>query len=373
MSRKGENIYKRKDGRWEGRYLKQTPDGKSHYGYVYAPTYREAKQRLRQAAVEWKHTPLRRTDEPRLSDAALRWEQSLEHRVKDSTRVKYNHILHSHLLPRLGDVALSDMTHKRIEEFSHDLLEHGGRDGTPLSPRTVSDVMSVLRNILRFAALDGTEIPCDGSTVRIRRERAEISVLTHSEQETLTSYLFNNVCPKNIGILLSLYCGLRIGEVCALRWEDIDPDMGELHVRRTMQRLRNLEGTGPRTRVVVTPPKSPSSLRSIPIPRKVAALMQELPEGRTGWFLTCTEARFIEPRCMQHHFRQVLQRAGLQPVNYHALRHTFATRCVELGFDVKTLSELLGHSTVSMTMDRYVHPTMAHKRSYMDRLTELMP
>lgn len=373
MSRKGENIYKRKDGRWEGRYLKSSPDGKSRYGYVYAPTYREAKQRLRQAAALWKPASPRSSDSPILSDAALRWERSLEHQVKDSTRVKYNAVLRNHILPQLGEVPLSDMTHRRIEDFSRELLAHGGRDGAPLSPRTVSDTMSVLRSILRFAARDGAEIPCDGSTVRIRREPTAITVLTREEQEMLTSYLFKYTTSQNAGILLSLYAGLRIGEVCALRWEDISPDTKELRVRRTMQRLRDLDGSGPRTRVVVTPPKSASSLRTIPIPDEVAELLRQLPEEHTGWFLTGSEERFMEPRCMQHHFRRVLEKTGLPPVNYHALRHTFATRCVELGFDVKTLSELLGHSTVSMTMDRYVHPTMAHKRSYMDRLGELMP
>lgn len=372
MSRKGENIYKRKDGRWEGRYLKHDPNG-TRYGYVYAPTYREAKQRLREAAAEWKTAPRRSNYEPTLSDAALRWERSLEHQVKDSTRVKYHAILRNHILPHLGEVPLSAMTHRRIEDFSLALLDHGGREGSTLSPRTVSDVISVLRSILRFAARDGAEIPCDGSSVHIRREQSEISVLTRGEQETLTSYLFNNISPQNIGILLSLYAGLRIGEVCALRWEDIDTVEGVVQVRRTMQRLRDLDGTGPRTRVIVTPPKSTSSLRSIPIPREVAALLQQLPGDHIGWFLTGREDRFIEPRCMQNHFRRVMKQVGLPPVNYHALRHTFATRCVELGFDVKALSELLGHSTVSMTMDRYVHPTMAHKRSYMDRLGELMP
>lgn len=373
MSRKGENIYKRKDGRWEGRYLKRTPDGRSRYGYVYASSYRDVKARLQKAAALWEIDPPRgKNDELLLSAVAAKWEKNIAQQVKESTFVKYHMIITNHLLPAIGDVNVEDMTHELIESLSITLLRGEGKNGRPLAPRTVSDILSVLRSILRFARRGGAIIPCDGSSVRIRRPQVDIRVLTRHEQEMLCRYLYNNVTPRNVGILLSLFAGLRVGEICALRWEDIALGDRLLYVRHTMQRIQSLEPEGPRTRVILTTPKSITSARMIPLPEDLARLIEELPGEHRGFFLTCREDAYAEPRIMQYHFRRALERSGVTYANYHALRHTFATRCVELGFDVKSLSELLGHSTVSMTMDRYVHPSLEHKREHMQRLSGLM-
>lgn len=366
MPRKGENIYKRKDGRWEGRYLKCTPEGRHCYGYVYAATYRDAREKLRRAAVLWESVvPQVQTEPLLLCTMARRWQDSLAGQVKESTFVKYHGILQNHILPALGQVSVEAMTHARIETFANRLLQDAG-----LSPRTVSDILSVLRSILRFARRTGADVLCDGSSVRIRRQPTRIRVLTHREQEILCAYLYNNISPRNAGILLSLFAGLRVGEVCALRWEDIDLPGRLLHVRHTMQRIRSLDPEGPRTRIVITAPKSVTSARSIPLPDGLAQLLEGLPGPHRGFLLTGEEAHFSEPRVMQNHFRRLTRTLGLADANYHALRHTFATRCVELGCDTKSLSELLGHSTVTMTLDRYVHPTLETKRENLQRLFE---
>lgn len=373
MSRKGENIYKRKDGRWEGRYLKRIPGGKSRYGYVYAASYREAKAKLQQAAVLWETNPPRENaDEMSLAAVAGRWEENISQQIKESSFAKYHAIVSKHLLPALGDVCVEDVTHELIESFSVTLLRGEGKNGKPLSPRTVSDILCVLRSILRFARRAGAVIPCDGSSVRIRRPAVEIRVLSRQEQDVLCRYLYNNINPRNAGLLLSLFAGLRVGELCALRWEDIALDEGLIYVRHTMHRIQNVDPSGPRTRVVITTPKTATSNRMIPLPKDLAEILKELPGPHRGFFLTGREDAYSEPRIMQYHFRRTLERCGISYANYHALRHTFATRCVELGFDVKCLSELLGHATVTMTMDRYVHPTMEHKREHMQRLAKLM-
>ncbi len=373
MSRKGENIYKRKDGRWEGRYLKRTPDGKSRYGYVYARSYRDVKTKLQQAAALWETNPPRPKDDTMtLAAVADRWLKNLGQQVKESTFVRYYSIIHLHLVPTLGDVCVEDMTHELIESTAQELLRSGGPKGKPLAPRTVSDILSVLRSILRFARRGGAIIPCDGSSVRIRRPPVNIRVLTRAEQDALCKYLYNNVCPRNVGILLSLFAGLRVGELCALRWEDIALDDRVLHVRHTLHRLQSIEPEGPRTHVVITSPKSATSERVIPLPEDLAQILEDLPGEHRGFFLTGSGEIYSEPRIMQYHFHRATAECGIGDANYHALRHTFATRCVELGFDVKSLSELLGHSTVSMTMDRYVHPTLDMKRENMQRLSRLM-
>lgn len=373
MARKGENIYKRKDGRWEGRYLKRTPDGKSRYGYVYASTYREVKSRLQKAAALWEMNPPREKDDSLLLNAvARRWEENISQQVKESTFVKYHTIVEKHLLPALGKICVEEMTHEMIESFSLGLLRGEGRNHRPLAPRTVSDILCVLRSILRFARRGGAIVPCDGSSVRIRRPPVKIRVLTRHEQETLCRYIYEDLNHRNVGLLLSLYMGLRVGELCALCWEDIDLQDRLLYVRHTMHRIQNLSPEGPRTRIVVTTPKTATSVRMIPLPEDLALILETLPGDHTGFFLRGQVNAYAEPRVMQYHFHRALERCGLDDANYHALRHTFATRCVELGFDVKTLSELLGHSTVTMTMDRYVHPTLDLKREHMGRISELM-
>ena len=373
MSRKGENIYKRKDGRWEGRYLKRTPDGKTRYGYVYALSYREVKSRLQKAAALWQINPPReKKDELILSAVAERWERNIGHQVKESTFVKYHQIIVKHLLPALGDVNVENMTHELIESFASNLLRGEGKTKRPLAPRTVADILCVLRSILRFARCGGATVPCDGSSVRMRRPRVDIRVLSRQEQDEICRYLYENINPRNVGLMLSLFAGLRVGELSALRWEDISLEDRTVSIRQTMQRIQNLDPEGPRTQVVVTAPKTITSIRTIPLPDDLVRLIASLPGEHRGFFLTGEEDVFVEPRVMQYCFRRVLQKCDLKYANYHALRHTFATRCVELGFDVKCLSELLGHSTVTMTMDRYVHPTMEHKREHMQRLSELM-
>lgn len=374
MSRKGENIYKRKDGRWEGRYIKRTPDGQSKYGYVYATTYREAKARLQKAAALWESNPARgKKDGMSLAAMAERWEETIAQQVKESTFVKYHVTIKNHLLPVLGEVCVEDMTHELIEDFAIRLMKGESACGHPLAPRTTANVLCVLRSILRFARRCGAIIPCDGSSVRIRRKAVDIRVLTRQEQDCLCQYLYDNISLRNAGILLSLFAGLRVGEICALQWEDIALDERLLYVRRTAYRLQNLEPEGPRTRLVITSPKSTTSTRMIPLPEELAQMLEDLPGSHRGFFLTGEEDACAEPRNMQYHFRATLKRCGVDYANYHALRHTFATRCVELGFDVKSLSELLGHSTVTMTMDRYVHPSLEHKREHMQRLSGLMP
>lgn len=358
MSRKGENIYHRKDGRWEGRYLKHFPE-KTKYGYVYAQSYRECKEKLRHAATQWQTAAQKPAQSIRFSTVAAQWEQQLDGRVKESTKVKYHQILHKHLLPLFADLPLTSITHQKIEDSAQQLLQN-------LAPRTVADILSVLRSILRFAMRRGETVASDGSSVRIRRPPKSIRVLSVREQQALCRQLLAEPSPKNVGILLSLHTGLRLGEICALRWEDISFEEKTLHVSRTAQRICNIEDALPRTRMIVTAPKSPDSIRTIPLTPDLVRLLHSLGVPRRGYFLS--GPTITEPRTMQYHFAKMAASCGIEGATFHTLRHTFATRCVELGFDVKSLSEILGHSTVNLTMNRYVHPTMELKRCNMQRL-----
>ncbi|MBR1485871.1 MAG: site-specific integrase, partial [Synergistaceae bacterium] len=175
-----------------------------------------------------------------------------------------------------------------------------------------------------------------------------------------------------LGILLSLFTGLRIGELCALKWSDFSFADKEFRVQRTMQRLHNLnENSVRKTFIEIDAPKSPCSLRKIPIPGELIKYLKSFyVEG--AFVLSGSKNKFVEPRTMENRFKSVLKKCGVEQINFHALRHSFATRCVELGFDVKSLSEILGHANVNITLNRYVHPSMKLKHVNMNKLNRFI-
>lgn len=373
MPRKGENIYKRKDGRWEGRYIKsRSSTGKAVYGYVYAKTYREVKSRIHEAQVSVASPTKEISYSMELFDFfAESWFESKQTQLKESTRNKYRNILDAYVLPDLGNKLLSEITYETIEEHCQYLLSVGGKSGKGLSAKTVVDILSLIRNILKFAIRKGKAIPCDGTSVQIKNDPSQMRIFSRSEQEQLCQYLYSHTTPCNIGTLICLFTGLRIGEICALRWEDFSQKDQTIRVHQTLQRIQAKDNSGPKTKIVITSPKSMCSLRTIPIPDTLLEILMSYKCAEKGFILTNSDTVFIEPRTMQNNFKKALQASGIEDANFHTTRHTFATRCIELGFDVKTLSEILGHATVNITMNRYVHPTMDLKRANMQKLSTL--
>ena len=375
MPRKGENIYKRKDGRWEGRYIKsRTCTGKIVYGYVYAKTYREAKTKLRNSTPSYTPQPVESvvTNHYSFSTVAFDWFESVKSHTKESTRNKYHNMLTSYILPSYGVQTLDTITYEFIESHCNFLLISGGKKGCGLSAKTVIDVLSVVRNILKFAARKGMFVPCDGSAIQIKQTAKPMRILSKSEQEQLCKYILEEPDPCNIGILVCLFTGLRVGEICALRWEDISFSDQTLYIHHTLQRIQDQSGEGSKTKIVVTTPKSSCSIRTIPIPDELSEVLAAHKKTSVGYLLTNDECKFVEPRTMQNKFKKALKMSGIESANFHAIRHTFATRCIELGFDVKSLSEILGHATVNITMNRYVHPTLELKKENMKKLSSLL-
>lgn len=375
MPRKGENIYKRKDGRWEGRYIKSRSSlGKALYGYVYSKSYRDIKVKLAQAistnnCTEKDNSPSNGVKP--FGSYATTWLSIRRAQFKESTANKYKNLLNSYILPIMGETPMEEMTYDYIESYCNELLCTGGAKGTGLSPKTVSDILSLIRNIFRSAANSGASIACDADSITIKQTSKEMRVLNRSEQERLCQYLYANLNSSNVGILVCLFTGLRIGEVCALRWEDISISEHTLHVHQTMQRIQCSDLSGKKTKIVITTPKSNCSIRTIPLPDCLMEVLQKHEHPSAGYLLTGNMDSFIEPRTMQNHFKRILDSCAISDANYHSLRHTFATRCVELGFDIKSLSEILGHANVTITMNRYVHPSIELKRNNMERLSTL--
>lgn len=382
MARKGENIYKRKDGRWEARCIMFYDEaGKAHYKSLYANSYLEAKRKKklcldRQEALQNVdgHRALQKTDghgSMLLEEVCGQWLCHIQQNIKESTYVKYRSMLEVHVIPKIGSYSVKEINAKMLEQYFTELSAHGKPDGTGLAPKSIQDLKSVVKMILRYAVHEQWMPPCSMEDIRIRQEAKKVRVLTNAEQGVLERYLLSELSYIHMGIYICLYTGVRLGELCALRWEMVDFHTKEIRINKTMLRIRDYaQHAAKRTKIVETPPKSACSVRMIPMPDFLAEALWEKSAGMPdqAYLLTGRIDKYIEPRTMEYHFYKIMAACGIADANFHCLRHTFATRCVEVGFDVKTLSEILGHSSVNITMNRYVHPSMEMKRSNMQRL-----
>ena len=353
-------TYKRKDGRWECRISLGSENGHKKYRSFYGKTKEEAEYKMVRACQNVTGNEDSIT-EMTVKELSLEWLVISKNRIKESTAANYRMKIEKHIIPAFGDVNAAMLKAKAVYEFMEEKLGNG------LSARYVSDIMVVLKSIFRYAAreyhinnvIDGTIMP--------KKIKPEITIMSKDEQKRLATYISHNNNTSTLGVALSLYTGMRIGEICALRWENIDTEKRVLTVRNTIQRIQCFEG-GSKTKVIIAEPKSLSSRREIPIPDCIIPMLRELKGKNSAFVLSGTE-KPIEPRTMQYRFKRILKNAGIRAYNFHVCRHCFATGAVELGFDIKTLSEILGHSSVQITLDRYIHTSMEHKRSCMNLLT----
>lgn len=369
MSRKGENIYKRKDNRWEGRYVKGYDDnGAVKYGYIYAATYTQAKERLQKAKTDLALGAVAGTKKKRkMSQYMAEWMQINKHKVSESTYVKYHTVIEKHLMPRFGGIRPETITTAAVSEFAIWLTDDMG-----LSSKTVRDILTILSSILKYAKKELGVIMPDVEIIFPKNSKKEMRVLSRFEQERLLAELLKDMDIHKFGIYLALVTGLRIGELCALRWENISFEQRVIRVNSTMQRIKDIENStlnNYSTKVIISDPKSEGSTRVIPLTDNAIAMCRRFYcGGPKSFVLTGEPFNYCEPRKLQYHFYRITREIGLADVNFHALRHTFATRCVEVGFEIKSLSEILGHSSPKITLERYVHSSMELKRDNMSRL-----
>lgn len=224
-----------------------------------------------------------------------------------------NHnLLESYVIPQFSEMRLQKITHEFIENHCNELLKNGGTRHKGLSTKTVSDTLSVIRRVLKYASDSGRDTLNDGRSVKVKHSSKEIKVFSRSEQERLLSYLYQNPTSINTGIMLCLFTGMRVGEICALHWEDISLSEQTVYVHQTMQRIQNKNTTVPKTRIVVTTPKSSCSIRIIPLPKAVSTYIAKYCPPATGFFLTNSNHKYIEPRTMQNHFKRIIKECGLE-------------------------------------------------------------
>ena len=357
MPKRGENIHKRKDGRWEARII---TNGKMKS--IYADNYRTVKEKQRNYKEIVKESINADTS---FSGLCYDWLKTREIKNKPSTIARYSSIIKNHLEPYLKKVGTDALNFTHVNEFIVQKTKE------QLQPSTINTMVAVLLQIIRYGERKGCihhfiyDISKPISVVK------ELDVLTEAEQTKLVRSIRASISHENIGVLLSLYTGIRLGEICALQWSDIDLNGSMISISKTMQRIQvNTKGSSTKTKIVIDAPKSKKSIRKIPVPNFLLSELKRLSKScvPNAYILTGTEGKYIEPRNYQYKFKRFLLQTGLRDVHFHVLRHTFATRAIEQGFDVKTLSEILGHASVSFTLDRYVHPSFDLKRQNMEKI-----
>mgnify|MGYP001177759601 CR=1 FL=1 len=376
--RTGENIYKRKDGRWEARIgIGRQADGRLQYKSFYSHTYQEVKLKKQEYEQTFRQSACKRQtnkEETLYRDIACQWLDEGRKRWKESTYVKYCQMMHGFLLPYFQRVRLWEINQKKYDQFMEELLKVKN-----CGQSTLNLVNTVFMSSLKYASksLKTGYLPW----IQLHHGRTaerEIQILTSKENGQLLAMLAAGLADdggsasafgKNIcaGLLVARYTGIRLGELCALRWSEIDMEENSLKICRTLQRLsvpeEDREKGAPKTRLVFGTPKN-GKKRIIPLHEQVAAFLQNCQIGhRPEDYLLTGSDRPMEPRTCTNYFKRMLCAAGVRQVNFHVLRHTFATECVEAGINIQVLSEILGHSSIRITTERYVHLSMQYKQN----------
>lgn len=346
MSRKGENIYKRKDGRYEGRYIKaRSLDGQIKYGYIYGKKYADVKQELTLLKAQFTFAQNKRLN---ASETVRSWmlywiETSIKNQVKLSTYMNYRGHLERYILPSLGEKQLIALQSQDVERFIKYL------SSLELSPLTIRCIFNILKSGLKKARLSSYiyENPCDNVSLP-KFNRKKVTALDIDTQKELEHLALEKGC---FAIILSLYTGMRIGEISGLKWSDIDFKNDVLYVNQIVVRVP-VPDQHFKTKVMLGSPKTRASIRAIPIAPNLKRYLKTIRTNKSEFVIPCGDS-FSEPRIINYHFKKIVEQMGRKEIHFHMLRHTFATRCVEKGVDIASLSMILGHSSTKMTLDTY--------------------
>lgn len=364
---KGENIYKRKDGRWEGRYPKARKiDGTIHYGYIYARTYRSVKEQLIEKKVQktFTYTGTIKEFYGTFGEWANLWlTEIMAPNLKESTYASYSNKLQLYVLPGLGHRSLKKITALDINNLVKRISETLAASSTQIVFRIVKSCFEAAKE-RGYIYLN----PCE-RTVLPKIDKKKVQALTRVQQKSVEAESMKSV--KGLPILLALETGMRIGEICALKWDDIDFDSSVLKVQRTKQRIPLPSSAGHRTKIIETTPKTSNATRIIPLSTKVKTALLKWKKQTISEYVITNDGKSVEPRTVSYRFERIKQRLGLFNVSFHALRHTFATRCVELGVNIAAISSLLGHSSIKLTLDTYTNSFLEEQRSAIDKLAFL--
>ena len=287
--------------------------------------------------------------------------------IKESTYANYSNNIFNHIIPKLGNYYLNELNHKVIQDFLLELSKNGRKDNNGgLAEKTIKDITIIIKGSIK-KGINEDKIKHIELTFNYPKDNKEnkLYVLTKREQNKITNYVLENINSRNIGLLISLYSGIRIGELCALRWEDVDFKKNCLTINKTIQRVYIKDKNKNISKVIITTPKTKNANREIPINKDFLEILKKVKTDKKSYILTGNE-KYIEPRTYRKYFNKILDELKIKHFNFHSLRHTFATNCISLGVDYKTVSELLGHANVNITLNLYVHPRYSQKKKCID-------
>ena len=365
IMKQGENIRKRKDGRFECRIIDcYTETGKAHYKSIYGKTYTQLQNNM--------DDYFNNRNKILMNTLCDEWLEAVRIKVKQSTYANYYSNVNNHIKSYFKNYTLKMIDNSSIncmikeKSINGRLDEKGG-----LSSKTIRNLVIILKQIIKYAEKKNYIADFDYDFMLPKVQSSNFKVLTPKEQERLVYYLKSTINIEKIGVFLSLYAGLRIGEICALKWRDIDFDLEVLKINKTLQRIKNIDtDEKTKTKIIIDIPKSEKSIKDIPLPSFLLETLKQYKNkySPNSYILTGTPHKFVEPRLYEKKFKQYLKEIKISGIKFHGLRHTFATRAIENGFDVKSLSEILGHASVEFTLKQYVHSSLELKKSSMERL-----
>jgi len=367
MPRRGENIHKRADGRWEGRYIDYyKPDGKPHYKSIYRDSYTEVKNVMKSEEKPHNERKVQNVSNRDMKQVTDEWLESVKVKIKTSSYSTYYTDVQNHIIPYFKEVPF---TNEALENF---IKAKSSQEKPKLSAKTIRGIVSILLQIVKYAEKREYIEPFRIDLVLPKIQAKKPKVLTYEQQKKLVSYIQENLNKETLGILIALYTGVRLGELCSLTWGNVDFSAQELIIAKTVQRIKNFSAK-PKTKtvIIIDKPKSEKSTRNIPLPVFLLEILKIYSENHNGndYILTGT-VRPIDPRTYQNKFKRHINLAGLNNINIHAIRHTFATRAIEVDFDTKSLSEILGHASVRFTLDQYVHSSQEQKKICMSKMAK---
>lgn len=301
-----------------------------------------------------------------IKELSSEWIEDKKKYVKRSTYALYSVLLENQILPAFGTSRRLDEA--EVQDFIFKKISSG------LSRKSVRDIVAVIKMIKRYGIRTGVLEPAEWCLkFPTPPAKSGPAVMSLQDQKKILHYIEANFTFKSLGIYICLTTGMRIGEICALKWEDIDLEYGIFHVRRTIERIYIIEDGQRRTELIVGTPKTASSLRVIPICRSLLRILKPLKKiaNEDNYFLT-NGRKPLEPRSYRAYYFRLLKMLGIRKVKFHGLRHSFATRCIESGCDYKTLSSILGHSDISTTLNLYVHPDIAQKKKCIEKVSKAL-
>lgn len=290
------------------------------------------------------------------------WKEEKKKYVKKSTYAAYQLLIQNHIKPYFGD--LYEVNEEKVQQFVFDKLDAG------LSEKTIRDIIIVLKMILKFGIKNGyLEYIQIDAKFPSKQKKKDLDVLSKADQKKFMEHLRNNFTFKNLGIFICLSTGMRIGEICGLRWCDVDTVEGVIKVRHTLQRIYIIEGETRHTELLLDTPKTANSVRDIPMSSELLKMLKSLNKVvNENYYVISNDIKPIEPRTYRNYYKKLCKQLDIPELKFHGLRHSFATRCIESKADYKTVSVLLGHSNISTTLNLYVHPNKEQKKKTIDKM-----